>query len=180
MKPSVISRKLHYWVSIGIAVPALILIGSGLLLQLKKHWTWVQPVEHRGTGTAPAITLDAMLAGLVATRELNVRGWDDINRIDLRPGRGVAKVLLHDGWEVQVDMGSGQVLQHAYRRSDLIESIHDGSLFGGTWTKLGVFLPAGILLLFLWCSGLVLFFVPVLARRRRRLALRAKGPDVAA
>ena len=33
------------------------------------------------------------------------------------------------------------------RRSDLIESIHDGSYFGGDWTKLGLFLPAGIVLL---------------------------------
>jgi hypothetical protein len=56
-----------------------------------------------------------------------------------------------------VDLGTGRVLQHAYRRSDLIESIHDGSFFGGNWTKLGLFLPAGLMLLFLWISGLFLF-----------------------
>lgn len=83
------------------------------------------------------------------------------------PGRGVAKVWLHSGWEAQVDLGTGAVLQTAYRRSDLIESIHDGSFFAGNWTKLGVFLPTGVTLLFLWGSGLWLFFIPIIANRRR-------------
>ncbi len=74
---------------------------------------------------------------------MNVDGWDDVNRLDVRPGRGVVKVWLHNGYEVQVDLGTGAVLQTAYRRSDLIESIHDGSFFAGDWTKLGLFLPDG-------------------------------------
>lgn len=160
-------RKLHYWTSISIALPALALILSGLLLQTKKHWSWVQPDELRGTVTTPQITLDELLHSLVSTPSLGVGGWKDVNRIDLRPSRGIAKVWLHTGWEVQVDLGNGSILQHAYRRSDLIESIHDGSFFGGNWTKLGVFLPTGLLLLFLWGSGLFLFWIPLAAKRRR-------------
>ena len=68
---------------------------------------------------------------------------------------------------MQVDLGTGQVLQTAYRRSDLIESIHDGSFFAGDWTKLGLFLPAGLVLLFLWISGLWMWWVPFIAKRRR-------------
>lgn len=167
MKLNVMVRRLHYWVSIGIALPALILIGSGLLLQTKKHWSWIQPVEQRGSSTTPQITFETLLSSLVTNPALGVRGWEDINRVDVRPNRGVAKVSLHSGFEVQVDLGTGSILQHAYRRSDLIESIHDGSFFGGDWTKLGLFLPTGILLLFLWASGLFLFFIPVLAKRRK-------------
>jgi uncharacterized iron-regulated membrane protein len=152
-----IVRKLHYWVSISIALPLLVIIGSGLLLQTKKHWNWVQPTEQRGTGTTPQITLDDLLQSLVSTPPLDVSDWKDVNRIDFRQNRGLAKVWLHNGFEVQVDLGTGRVLQHAYRRSDLIESIHDGSFFGGNWTKLGLFLPAGLMLLFLWISGLFLF-----------------------
>ncbi len=173
MTASALVRKLHYWVSIGIALPASVLLASGLLLQAKKHWSWVQPEEQRGTGTIPQISLDSLFRSLTAAPALGVDHWDDINRIDVRPGRGVAKVWLNSGWETQVDLGTGQVLQHAYRRSDLIESIHDGSFFGGDWTKLGIFLPTGLLLLFLWGSGLWLFLVPLLAKRRRKLARRA-------
>lgn len=173
MSTSALLRKLHYWASIIIALPASILLATGVLLQMKKNWTWVQPAEHRGTGTVPRISLDSVLASVAAVPSLGVTSWDDINRIDLRPGRGVAKVWLQSGWEAQVDLGTGAVMQSAYRRSDVIESIHDGSFFAGDWTKLGVFLPTGLILVFLWASGLWLFAVPILAKRRR--ALRAAG-----
>jgi uncharacterized iron-regulated membrane protein len=169
-------RNWHYWVSIGIALPALVMMASGLLLQLKKQWDWVQPPEQRGTGTAPVIGLEALKDRLVATPELGVRGWEQIHRIDVRPSRGVAKVSLTDGWEVQVDLGTGAVLQRAYRRSDLIESIHDGSFFGGDAVKLGVFLPTGLLLLFLLLSGLYLFALPYLAKARRRRRASEPAP----
>ena len=167
MNFNILNRKTHYWASAAIAVPMLVMICSGLLLQSKKHWSWVQPVEHRGTGASPAIDLEGILASVKHARAHEVRGWDDVNRLDVRPGRGVVKVWLNSGWEVQVDLGSGRVLQTAYRRSDLIESIHDGSFFGGDWTKLGLFLPAGVGLLLLWVSGLWMWWVPFIAKRRR-------------
>jgi hypothetical protein len=58
------------------------------------------------------------------------------------------------------------VLQTAYRRSDSIESVHAGSFFAGHWTKLGLFLPAGIVLLLLSLSGL----------RESGLQAEAEGP----
>jgi hypothetical protein len=80
----------------------------------------------------------------------------------------MAKVWLQNGWEVQVDLGTGAVLQSAYRRSDLIESIHDGSIFAGNLTKLGVFLPSGIALLLLWLTGLWMLWLPFSVKRKRR------------
>jgi hypothetical protein len=64
------------------------------------------------------------------------------------------------------------VLHTAYRRSDLIESIHDGSFFGGDWTKLGLFLPAGIVLFLMWLTGLWLFWLPFSVKRKRKAAAR--------
>ncbi|MDP1571142.1 MAG: PepSY domain-containing protein [Vicinamibacterales bacterium] len=173
---NVLNRKVHYWSSAIVAIPLLVIITSGLLLQAKKHWTWVQPAEHRGTGTTPVLDLEAILASVRSVPDLQVGGWDDVDRLDVRPGRGVVKVLLRSGWEVQVDLGTGEVLQSAYRRSDLIESIHDGSIFGGDWTKLGVFLPAGATLLLLWFGGLWMWWVPFIAKRRRS-ARRAAAHD---
>ncbi len=166
MSFNVLNRKVHYWASFGAAVPVLVMIASGLLLQSKKHWSWVQPVEHRGTGSVPVLDLEAVLTSVKAAG-LDVRGWDDVNRIDVRPGRGVAKVWLKSRWEAQVDLGTGRILHTAYRRSDLIESIHDGSFFAGDWTKLGLFLPAGLVLLLLWFGGLWMWWVPFVAKRRR-------------
>ena len=98
---------------------------------------------------------------------MKVASWNDVNRLDVRPGRGMVKAWLMNGYEVQVDLGTSRVLQTAYRRSDLIETIHDGSFLGGDWTKLGLFLPRGLTLLLLWLSGLWMSWVPFIANQRR-------------
>jgi uncharacterized iron-regulated membrane protein len=170
---NVLNRKVHYWASFAMAAPLLVMILSGLLLQGKKHWAWVQPFEQRGTGTVPVIDFAGILSSVQSVADMNVTSWDDVNRLDVRPDRGVVKVWLMNGYEVQVDLGTGRVLQTAYRRSDLIEAIHDGSFFGGDWTKLGLFLPAGLTMFLLWVSGLWMWWVPFIAKRRRA-ALRVR------
>ena len=146
----------------------LVMIGSGLLLQGKKQFAWVQPAEQRGTGTTPAIDLQGILSVLRSVPDMDVQTWDDVNRLDVRPGRGVVKALLINGYEVQVDLGTGRVLQTAYRRSDVIESIHDGSFFAGDWTKLGLVLPSGVVVLLLWISGMWMWLVPYSAKRTKK------------
>ena len=170
---NVLNRKIHYWASFAAAVPLLIIIATGILLQTKKHWTWVQPAEQRGSGATPAVSLDDVLASVRSVPELGVNGWADVNRMDLRPGRGVVKVWLNNGWEVQVNLADARVLQVAYRRSELIESIHDGSFFGGDWVKLGIFLPAGLALLLLWLGGMWMWWVPFNGKRKRARARHA-------
>lgn len=170
---NVANRKVHYWASFLASVPLLVIIASGILLQMKKQWDFVQPTEHRGTGTVPAVGFGHIMAGLQTIPSLGVSGWDDVDRLDVRPDRGVVKVTLKNRWEVQIDLGTGQVLQTAYRRSDLIESIHDGSFFGGDWTKLGLFLPVGLTLLLLWMSGVWMVWVQLHGKRKRR-KMRAK------
>jgi hypothetical protein len=172
MSFNVLNRKVHYWISFGAALPMIVMIGSGLLLQAKKQWPWVQPVEQRGTGTTPVIDLKDVLSALRTVPDMNVQTWDDVNRLDVRPGRGVVKAWLMNGYEVQVDLGTGTVLQTAYRRSDLIESIHDGSWFAGDWTKLGLFLPSGVVVLLLWLSGLWMWWVPFAAKRAKARKVR--------
>jgi uncharacterized iron-regulated membrane protein len=167
MKLQILNRKLHYWLAIVVAAPAILVFGTGLLLQLKKQLPWVQPPEQRGVATIPTIPLERILEICAGLPDVEVRTWDDINRIDLRPGRGLMKVLTKTSWEVQIDAQTGTVLQVAYRRSDLIESLHDGSWFHD-WVKLGLVLPAGVILVVLWLTGLYLFWLPIVVRRRRR------------
>lgn len=171
MHINVLNRRIHYWVGAVIALPVLVIIGTGLLLQVKKQLTWVQPAEQRGTGTSPQLDLEGILASVRGVKELNVKSWDDVNRLDVRPGRGMVKVWLKSDWEVQVDLGTGRVLQTAYRRSDWIESIHDGSFFAGDLSKLGIFLPSGVALLLMLITGLWMFWVPFSAKRKRKKSL---------
>jgi hypothetical protein len=76
---------------------------------------------------------------------------------------------------VQVDLQTGEVLQVAYRRSDLIESLHDGSWFHDR-AKLWVFLPVAVVVLGLWGTGIYLFFLPYAVRRSRRATHNRADP----
>ncbi|MFP5355798.1 MAG: PepSY domain-containing protein, partial [Gemmatimonadota bacterium] len=76
--PRVFSRKIHRWGAIAVALPFLVVIGTGLLLQLKKNWRWVQPTEHRGAGTVPVLPFDSLLTIAKSVPDAGIRGWDDI------------------------------------------------------------------------------------------------------
>lgn len=148
-----------------IALPTIIVLVSGAVLQLKKESSWIQPTTQSGSGHAPQIAFSKILQVAFTVPAARVQTWDDIDRLDVRPGKGVVKVRCKNHWEVQVDAVTGEVLQVAYRRSDLIERIHDGSAFSDA-VKLGVFFPAAIVLTVLWGTGIYLFIQPYLARRK--------------
>lgn len=168
---NVLNRKVHYWASAIVAVPLFIIICTGSILQLKKHWSWVQPPEQRGSVTEPVIELSHILQSLKNEPSLNVRGWEDVNRLDVRPDKGIVKAWLHSDWEAQIDLGTGEIKQIWFRRSDWIESIHDGSIFGDV-VKLGLFFPTALTLLLLWLGGMWMWLYPLLHKsrvRRKRL-----------
>lgn len=167
MKFNLLNRKIHYWASLAVALPILIVIISGILLQTKKQFEWIQPVEQRGGNVTPTLALPEILEISKTVPEAEIKTWDDINRLDVRPSRGMLKVRAQNNWEIQTDTQNGAILQIAYRRSDIIESFHDGSFFS-EWVKMGVFLPAGIVLFLLWLTGIYLFALPIWIKRRRK------------
>lgn len=175
MKLQILNRKAHYWLSVAVAAPILVIIVSGLLLQIKKHSAWVQPPEQRGSAQVPALSFAEILEICRGIPEAQVSGWADVHRIDVRPARGMVKVSATNHWEIQIDSHTGEVLQVAYRRSDLIEAIHDGSWFH-PGAKLWLFLPSGIVLLLLWLTGIYLFVLPILRRRRKRVPAAEPAP----
>jgi uncharacterized iron-regulated membrane protein len=173
INPRIWGRKLHRWGAVLVAAPFLVVIVTGILLQLKKDVVWVQPATQKGRGNEPVVSFDAILAAVKAVPEAEVRSWDDVDRVDVRPKDGVAKVTCKNRWEVQVDFRTGEAVQVAYRRSDLIESIHDGSFFHDA-AKLYVFLPAGVVVLGLWVTGMYLWVLPNWVRWRRAGSPRSR------
>jgi len=167
------TRKLHRWGAIITAVPLLIVISSGLLLQVKKQLEWVHTPSQQGSVTEVAFShsLQSLLAVAQSVAEAEVQSWDDIDRIDVRPSKGIAKVQCKNRWELQIDLTTHQVLSSTYRRSDLIESFHDGSFFSDS-AKLWVFLPNGLILLALWGTGMWLWYLPIASKRKKKRRLK--------
>ena len=169
MNPKRLFRQVHYWLSLAVFVPAAIMFVAGGFLMLKKEIEWIQPSTQTGSveNQLPEASFEQMLAAARQHPEAGIETWTDIDRIDLRVDRGIAKLRSNSGWEVQVDTKTAEVLQVAYRRSDLIETIHDGSFFAD-WVKLYIFLPTGLLLIIMWGTGGYLFLLPRIAKARKK------------
>jgi uncharacterized iron-regulated membrane protein len=161
------TRKLHRWGALVACVPLLLVILTGLLLQVKKQVSWIQPPTMVGSATIPGIHWDQILDVAKSVAAADVDSWQDIDRLDVRPDKGLAKVQCKNHWEIQIDLQSGVILSSTYRRSDLIESLHDGSFFTRV-TKLWIFLPSGIVLLGLWISGAYLWWLPIGVKRKKK------------
>ena len=170
----VFSRKAHRVGAIVIAVPLLLVVVTGILLQLRKEIAWVQPPTQKGKGKVPTISMDAILSAARSVPEAGVSGWGDIDRVDVRPKDGIVKVQCKSTWEVQVDFQTGEVLQSAFRRNELIQALHEGSWFAES-VRLYVFLPVAVLLLGLWASGLYLWVLPWSVKWRKRNAPAEPG-----
>ncbi len=167
MKISKLNRNVHRWASILIALPLAVIIVTGVILQLKKELSWIQPSTQEGSSGELSISFDQIITATRQVPEAEVETWDDIDRLDVRPGKGMLKVRCQNRWEVQLDAKTGEVLQVAYRRSDVIESIHDGSFFHGQ-AKFWVFLPSALVLGILWVTGIYLFLLPYNARWKKK------------
>ena len=160
-------RQVHYWLSLAVFLPAGIMFFAGIFLMLKKDVAWIQPPTIKGAveDQLPQISFEQMLTTSRLIEEAQIDEWSDIDRIDVRTDKGIIKIRAKSGWEIQVDSSNGDVLNTAYRRSDLIESIHDGSFFA-SWTKRYIFLPTGILLIIMWGTGIYLFLLPRFKKRK--------------
>lgn len=163
------TRKIHRWCAIVSALPMLLVIVSGLLLQVKKQAAWIQPPTQRGTASdvRPKLNWDEILDSVRSLPDANVEDWSDIDRLDVRPSRGIVKVRCKSRWEAQIDLQDGAVLSSSYRRSDFVESLHDGSFFSEP-AKLWIFLPNGLALLVMWLTGVWLWYLPIRFRSRSK------------
>lgn len=167
MKFAKFNRVFHRWGAIAVAVPVLLVILTGLLLLLKKDVAWIQPPSQKGSSAELGLSFDRILEIAKTVPDAGIKSWEDIDRLDVRPSKGMLKVRGTNRWEIQIDSKTGEVLKVAYRRSDFIESLHDGSFFHDR-VKLWVMLPSAVILLGLWLTGMYLFLLPHLVRRRRK------------
>tara|TARA_S200000501_G_scaffold376401_1_gene431260 strand:+ start:2187 stop:2693 length:507 start_codon:yes stop_codon:yes gene_type:complete len=159
------TRKLHYWISPVIFIPVVIIFSTGVLLQFKKQSNWVQPNIEITSDSKP-VMLNSYLESAKTVAEAEIISWDNIDRIDIRPDKGIAKIRSKNNWEIQLDLETSEIYSVNYRRSDIIESIHDGSFFTD-YIKFGVFFPTGILMIVLSFTGIYMFIIPILRKRKK-------------
>lgn len=164
-------RVLHRWFGICLAAFLLISAATGILLSLKKNFDILQPATQKGQSKElstwksleelQAAAYQAALAENPATQNV-------IARMDVRPDKGVVKVIFEeDNLEIQLDGTTSEVLSVASRWSDWIESLHDGSIISDLF-KLVSMNVLGWGLIFMIISGFLLWYGPKRIRKLRK------------
>lgn len=155
-------RKIHRYLGLTISLLLVISAITGILLAWKKDVELIQPPTQKGQQTAynQYQSVEALAeVSVLAVDSLGLNG-SNIDRIEYRPTKGIAKVIFDTGsWEVQVDATNLEVLSVAKRHSDWIESLHDGSIISDFFKLISMnFLGLGLLLLI--ATGLFLWWGP--------------------
>ncbi len=160
-------RYLHKVVGLTLALFLIVNGLTGVLLGWKKNSSTLQPPTISGSSQNVYQWKSFHEISTAAVQAMEARGnsGNNIDRMDVRPDKGIVKVLFHKGyWEVQVDAATADILSISQRHSDWIEHIHDGSIF----SDLFKLIYTNILGLGLCClagSGLWLWYGPKVVRK---------------
>jgi hypothetical protein len=171
-------RWLHRKIAIFLFVFFFIISITGLLLGIKKQTGLLAPVQKGiSTDLATWLPIDSLqkIAVRILHDSISPHLSPDLDRIDIRPGKGIVKFVFKNHYQgLQLDGTTGKLLLIEKRKSDFIENIHDGSildkLFGTDKDQIKVSYTVimGTSLLLLVLSGFWLWYGPKKLRRSRK------------
>ena len=170
-------RKIHRVTGALLFVFFFIIAITGLLLGWKKHSAGLILADTQSGTSSDLKTwlpMDSLQSLAVQFLHQNVSPAlsDEIDRIDVRPGKGVVKFSFKNHyWGLQLDGSTGKLLQVEQRRSDFIEHIHDGSIIDNLLnTSAGLFklfytTVMGLALILFTVTGFWLWYGPKRMRK---------------
>lgn len=130
-------RKIHRITGAFLFIFFFIISISGIVLGWKNNSNgYLLPPTQTGTSSSleqwkPMYTLYNK-ACFILHDSINPNLSIVLDRIDIRKEKGIVKFIFEDHlWEVQLDGATGNLLHIKKRRSDFIESLHDGSILDG-------------------------------------------------
>lgn len=168
-------RRFRNWHRLlGLVLSFFLVISAitGILLSLKKDIDIIQPPSQKGISkdlnTWKSVAELSELATIALHKTHPDQKTNFVDRIDVRPSKGTAKVLFEEAnWEVQIDGTTGEVKSIAKRYSDWIESLHDGSIVNDIFKLISMnLLGFGVLIMII--TGLWLWIGPRKYREAKR------------
>lgn len=173
-------RKIHRTTGAFLFIFFFVVAISGLLLGWKKNSGGIiLPASAKGTSSDlnEWISLDSLKnnAFLFLKDSLGPSFDEELDRIDIRPDKGIVKfVFVNHYQEIQLDGATGKLLQIHTRRSDFIEDIHDGSFLDfyfeteGEPFKLVYTSVTGLALFVFTVTGFWLWYGPIAIRNQKK------------
>ncbi len=142
-------RKWHAYFGMIAFLPLFATAVTGVLLQLRSKIEWIQP--------KPVPVKLEVGRSFIPMDEILKRYPDgEVEAFIYRPGKSGYVLRLKDGNEVQIHPQTGVTEKSAPRFSTTLIHIHEGSWMGQFGT-LFVHLSAGLILVFLLVSGVMIF-----------------------
>lgn len=165
-------RKIHKVLGLTLAFLLVISAATGIFLAWKKNVEFIQPPTLKGQSKDLSDWRPISELAEVATEAFHKahpnHSTTGIDRMDVRPSKGIIKVLFEKGWwEVQIDGTTAEVLSIKRRNSDWIEQLHDGSIISEGF-KLVSMNVLGVGLLLMIFTGWYLWYGPRKFRRIKR------------
>lgn len=164
-------RYFHHWLGIPLVIFFLIIGITSILLAWKKKAELLPSTLETKVENAQDWISPAEMVEIAQQKMDSLEMPPEVDRIDIRPDKGVAKVTFKSHFtEVQLDGFSGEVLSVGTRHSDWIEKVHDGSIVdfylgGDEATKLVYSTLTALGLIFMSVSGFYLWYFPKVIRR---------------
>ncbi|MGL5113093.1 MAG: PepSY domain-containing protein [Flavobacterium sp.] len=167
-----IFRKVHRFTGAFLFVFFFVISITGLFLGWKKNSNGLLLADSRkGTTTDLRLWLPIDSLKQKACNYLQKEVGQEVslvlNRIDIRPEKGMVKFVFEaDYWAVQLDGATGQLLHLERRNADFVENIHDGSYLDACFeTGNGIFKLVyttimGLALLVFTITGFWLWYGP--------------------
>lgn len=174
-------RKIHRTLGMFLFIFFFFVSITGLLLGWKKNsGGMILPESFKGTSTnlADWISIDSLHknACYILHNSVSPDLSTELERIDLRPDKGMVKFVFIDHYYgIQLDGATGELLHIERRRSDFIENIHDGSILDYLFKtskeqiKLVYTSIIGLSLLTFTITGFWLWFGPKRMRRSQKM-----------
>ncbi len=123
-------RRLHKLLAVPLFVFMFLIGLTGVLLGWKKQANFTPPTQKGSSVDASRwLGLDSIQSVALAFAKDSLGFEDKIDRLDLRPGKGIVKVIFEKNYtEIQIDLSTGRILRTQKLWNDLIEQIHDGTI----------------------------------------------------
>lgn len=157
----------HLWLGVVFTAALLVISATGIMLNHKRGLGLMPDVAHEPTAPfAGALPLDSIASIALAATGRTQGTLREVDRMDVRPRDGYAKVRMRDAssTEVTVDVVTGRVLHIGPRGDAFLEKLHSGEAFGDRWVLLSD--AAAIALVITIATGYWLWLFPKVRRAR--------------
>jgi uncharacterized iron-regulated membrane protein len=150
-------KKIHKWGALATSLPLLIITITGILLTFRTSCTRIQPETQIGSfqlSEMPLLPVEEVVTIAQSVPEAGIRGWPDIQSVEVKLQKGIYSVRTKNNYEVQVDFRTGVILSRAPRLTSLLVQLHEGSFFKSP-IILNFFKMTGIIFFILYLSGII-------------------------